>query len=243
MLSSRLFPEGIANLDLDAGIDAGVAIAERGRRDVNGVYPHVDRPLGAGEVVNANAALRREVPHTGSAVDPRYAVDRGRAQHIRRELMGGVDEASRGLEPGLNAAGAFKKIPAEDDRGKADAAKSAAAHRQQAGVGLLSCRVDTGITCVVRWWCIGLPEGHDVAAVLELAGEDAGMYDGAERFGQLETTPEKFEVRAVAHSGAPIDEWAVLPTPGLANPCDRILVIIRVVDCRYRFIRRRLAIC
>ena len=67
---------------------------------MHGVHSHVDRSLGAGEVVKAHATLRRKVPHTGIAVNG----ERRRTRIARRKLACRVDKPARALEPGLNHA-------------------------------------------------------------------------------------------------------------------------------------------
>jgi hypothetical protein len=43
------------------------------------------------------------------------------------------------------------------------------------------------------------------------------MEDRGKRLAQLDASSEKFEVRATGDAVAIVDEWAVLPTPVLAN--------------------------
>ena len=61
------------------------------------VYAHVDGALGAGEVMKSEAALGRKVPNGGSA---RISVGN---QQIGGKFVGGVDEPSGTLEPGLES--------------------------------------------------------------------------------------------------------------------------------------------
>lgn len=65
---SRLFPPGVAESELDAGVDAGVAISERGAGDVDAVGAEVDGAARAEEVVEADAALGGKVPDAGIGV-------------------------------------------------------------------------------------------------------------------------------------------------------------------------------
>jgi len=62
---TKSFPEGVAHLHLDAGIDAGITIAQRGRGDMHGIHPDINGSLFAGEVMKAYAALWRKVPYAG----------------------------------------------------------------------------------------------------------------------------------------------------------------------------------
>jgi hypothetical protein len=64
---------------------------------------------------------------------------------------------------------------------------------------------------------VSLPEGHEVAAELELTGENAGMNDRTQRLAQLDATREKLEVRAIADTSSPVDERAIFPTLVLSN--------------------------
>jgi hypothetical protein len=62
------FPPGVTEGELDACVDAGVAVSERGAGDVDSVGAEVDGAAGANEVVDANSALRGEVEHAGVGV-------------------------------------------------------------------------------------------------------------------------------------------------------------------------------
>jgi len=59
---------------------------------VNAIQAQVNRPLGAGEKVNANSALGRKVPYTSPAikVGKSCPVDGLRAEKIRWKLVRGV---------------------------------------------------------------------------------------------------------------------------------------------------------
>ena len=61
------------------------------------IEAEVDRTCGAGEVVNPEAALGREVPDRGCAGNAM------RDENVRRKLVSCVDEAACGLEPWLDA--------------------------------------------------------------------------------------------------------------------------------------------
>ena len=74
----------------------------------------IDR-FDAQEIVHADAALRREIPHrcaAGSAV---------RNKHVRRKLVGRVNQAAGGLKPRLNSPRMGEEVPAKNDRREAEA--------------------------------------------------------------------------------------------------------------------------
>src|SRR6185312_6557825 len=81
-------PPGVADLELHAGVDARVVIAERGAGDVDSVGREHERVRGAEKVLDADAALRAEVEDAGSAGD---AV---RDELVGREFVGGVNESA-----------------------------------------------------------------------------------------------------------------------------------------------------
>ena len=75
----------------------------------------------------------------------------------------------------------------------------------------------TGIKLLMGGRSVGLPERHDVAAELELTGENSCMNDRAQRLAYLDATREKLEVRTVANTRSPVDERAILPALVLSN--------------------------
>lgn len=187
MRSSGLSPKRVAHLHLNAGIDAWIAIAQRGGRNVHGIDTQVYRLPGSREVVNPNAALGREVPYAGSAVNP------VEAEQIGRELVGGIDKAACTLEPWLNPRRSSEKIPAKDDRGQADAAKSAAANRQKTAYRL-PARTRADVFLLMGGGGVSLPQRHDIAAKFELARENARMHDRGKRLAKLEPSPKELEI-------------------------------------------------
>jgi hypothetical protein len=167
--------------------------------------------------VDAKAALRRKVPHAGAAVESEGWI----TEIIRRKFVGGIDQPARRLEPGLEARRLRQKIPAEDDRRDADAAKGAAAILDGAWRRNI---VDQAVAGLRVWGrSIGLPERHDVAAELELPAKDAGMNDRAERFAKLKAGHKKLIAVAVAQAIAIVDEGAILPAAVVANLGDGII--------------------
>jgi hypothetical protein len=74
----------------------------------------------------------------------------------------------------------------------------------------------------MRCWSIGLPQRHDIAAELELSGENARVKDRGKGLAQLDTSREKLEIRAAGDAIAIADERAVLPTLVLPNLGDGV---------------------
>lgn len=136
--------------------------------------------------------------------------------------MGRVDKPTRSLEPRLNAMGARQKIPAKDDRSNADAAKGSTAKRENTGYGLPPGR---GAVSRLGPWGrrIRLPQRHDIPAKLKLAAQNSGMNHRCNGLGQLKTTPEKFEIRAIAYARAPVEKRPIFPALVRAHPGNRIV--------------------
>jgi len=185
------------------------------------VYSQVNRAPVACEVVNADAALGRKIPHTCRTIN---GVNRRCrcTREARRKLAGGIHEPARTLKPRLHAPRSREKIPSKDDRREAHATIGASGNRQNAR-DRCPAGFDTRIVCCVRRRSIGLPKRHDVAAELELAAKNTCMKNWRQGPGQLESTPEKLEIGTVSYACSPIDKWAVLPTPCIAYLRDRII--------------------
>src|SRR5579862_5935380 len=62
-------PERVSHLNLNAGVHARIAVAQRGRGNMHSIHPQIDRPLRPDEEVNSAAALRRKVPYAGAPVN------------------------------------------------------------------------------------------------------------------------------------------------------------------------------
>ena len=71
-LRSVLFPPGVAEGELHAGVDAGVAVSEGGAGDVDAVGAEVDGAARADEVVDADAALGVKFQTLASALGPSF---------------------------------------------------------------------------------------------------------------------------------------------------------------------------
>ena len=110
-----LFPPGVAEGELQAGIDAGVAVSEGGAGDVNAVGAEVDGAAGVDEVVDADAALRGEVEDAGVGVGAVVLRVVGRATE-GGVLVVGPDETAGGLSPEGEVTRA-DEVPAKDGGG------------------------------------------------------------------------------------------------------------------------------
>ena len=213
--SIALLPESVADLDLDAGVDAGVAVPEGRRGDVDCVDADVDGAFFRGEKVHASSALGREIEYRCTA---RCAM---RDKLVRRELVGGLDEAAGALKPGLEVARSGEEVPAENDWGDADAVVGSATVRAGEVATAGAARVKE--RCLVRRGSVGLPEGHDVGGVLKLASENAGMEDRGEDLAAFDTGGEEVEVVAVAEAKASVEERAELEALVFANLGRRVV--------------------
>ena len=210
-----LLPPGVAEVELDGGVDAGVAIAEGGRRDVDGVGAEIDGALGRDEVVEANAALRGEVPDAGVGVGA--IVRKGEvAGAVGGVLVVGPEEAASSLHPRRELAGAGE-VPTQNDGRHGDAGEGAAngeggaaeviAAENFCGPGLLGKEA----VVFLELGRVGLPEGKEFGGVLEVAAKEAGAVIGGQNLAGVHTDHEELEV--VAHVGdafAALDDGADL---------------------------------
>src|SRR6266481_294255 len=119
-----LFPPGVSEGELHAGVDAGVAVSERGAGDMDAVGAEVDGASGTNEVVDANAALWSEVEDAGVGVGAVVLRVVGRAAE-GWILVIGPDETAGGLAPEGEAACA-DEVPAEDEGGDGGSVEGAA---------------------------------------------------------------------------------------------------------------------
>src|ERR1700733_8816344 len=83
------FPPGVAQLELQARVHAGVLVAQRGGRDVFGVEGKVERAARTGEVVKADSRAGAEVENRSAAED----------LDCRRKFVGGINHSSLSLKP------------------------------------------------------------------------------------------------------------------------------------------------
>jgi len=121
---AMLLPPGIAERELDAGVDAGVAVSEGGAGDVDGVGAEVDGAARPKEVVDTDASLRREVPDAGIGVGAVVLFVVGGAAECRVFVVR-PEEAASGLAPERESLGA-DYVPTKDDGGDGDSGKGAA---------------------------------------------------------------------------------------------------------------------
>ena len=132
------------------------------------VGSEVERAAGAEEVVDSDSELGGEVPDAGVGIGA-VVEDVVRRATKGRVLVVGPDEAAATLGPGndLAVAGAGE-IPLEKDGSDGDAGEGSAD-----GVG--GGAVSGGCAeAAFELWCVGLPEGEELDAVLEVAVEDTG---------------------------------------------------------------------
>jgi hypothetical protein len=192
---------------LHAGVYAWVAISERCAGDVDAVGTEVDRAPGTDEVVDADAALRSEVPDTGVGVGA-----------VVLRVVGGAaegwvfvvrpEETAAGLSPERETACA-DKIPAEDDGGDGGSGEGAAygvergADRRRSGW--------VGAEGALELWRVGLPEGEDLYCVLEVAAQRAVSDVGGEDLAGVHACHEEAEAVAVlGEADAALDEGSDL---------------------------------
>ena len=140
-----------------------------------------------------------------------------RNQDLGGELMRGVDESPRALEPRLNPPRRTKKIPAKNDRRHACARISAASDRRRVSRTFKEKRL------VMRSRRISLPQRHNVGPGFKLSGKNAGMQHRRQWLARLKPSPEKFEAGAISNTESVIDKRAVFPTARLANLSNRIV--------------------
>src|SRR5690242_10465500 len=112
-------PPGVANLELHAGIHAGVTVPQRGTRNMNRIGGKVNGAPRIYEIVKPHSELRREVKHAGAA-------RRAMLNHyIRRKLVRRINQPARSLKPGREMPPG-RKIPTQNNRCDAEARIGAA---------------------------------------------------------------------------------------------------------------------
>src|SRR5580698_6228529 len=112
MRLERLLPPCIAKGELNAGVDAGVAVSQRGAGDVDGVGAEIERAAWTDEVVDANSALRGEVPDACVGVWAVVLRVIGRAAEGRIFVVG-PENTTRCLTPEGEFSGA-NEVPAKN---------------------------------------------------------------------------------------------------------------------------------
>jgi len=130
--------------------------------------------------------------------------------------MGGVNESARSLKPRLNLPRARKKVPAKNHRHNTHAVKSSAAGRQFAP-DRLSLWSDACVGLLMWRRRVRLPQRLNVAAELKLPAQEPGVNYRCEYLAQLESSPEKLEVRAFAYAGSPIDKRPIFPASPVSD--------------------------
>ena len=214
--SSSLLPPGVADVELNAGVDAGVSIAKGGRRDVNGVGAEVDGASGRKEVVKTDPALRGEVPDAGVGV--RTIVGEGEISVSESGvLVIGPEKTAGSLGPGGDAVSAGE-VPAQDDGGDGDAGEGAAdgvvgaAEAAFADGNLLGAGVGRGKAAgLLVFWRVGLPEGEELSGVFEIAAKEAAAEIAGEDLACVNAGHEELEVIAVFRDAdATLDQGAEL---------------------------------
>jgi hypothetical protein len=189
----ELLPPGVAEGELDAGVDAGVAVAERGAGDVNAVGAEVDGAARAEEVVEADTALRGEVEDAGVSV---FAVVLGVVGRSAEGwvLVVGPEEAASCLPP----EGEFlcaDYVPAKDDR--RDGCSGEGAAYCVKGRALFRGAGWVGAEGTLKLWRVGLPEGEDFDGVLEVAAERAVTEVRGKDLAGVDARHDELEVIAV----------------------------------------------
>jgi hypothetical protein len=188
-----LLPPCVAKGKLDAGIDAGVAVSKGCAGDMDCVSAEVDGAAGTEEVVDANAALRGEVPDAGISVGAVVLFIVGGAAECRVFVVC-PEKTAGGLPPEGEPLGA-DHVPAKDDRGDGYSRKSSAYRVEGCAYGGSAGRVRA--EGPLKLWRVGLPEWKGFDGVLEVAAEGAVTYVASEDLAGVDTGHEKFEVVTV----------------------------------------------
>ena len=200
-----LLPPGVAEGELDAGVDAGVSVAERSAGDVNGVCAEVDGPVRTEKVVNSDATLRGEVEDAGVGV---YTIV---LRVVGRSAECGVfvvrpERAPGGLEPEGKSFGA-DYVPTKDYRRDGYSGEGAP-H------GVKGCAYGRGAGRIcaegpLKLWRVGLPEWKDFDSVFEVAAERAAAVVARQDFAGVNARQKKLKVVAVfSNAEATLNESA-----------------------------------
>ncbi len=188
-----LLPPGVAEGELNAGIDAGVTVSERCAGDVDGVGTEVDGATGADEVVSADAELGSEVPNACVSVGAVILLVVGWSAECWVFVVGPEKTAS-GLRPEGKALRA-NYVPAKNDRGDGYTSKRAAHSIKGCAHGWSTGFIDTkGALELGR---VGLPEWENLNRVLKVAAERPPAVVASENFAGVHAREEKLKVVAV----------------------------------------------
>ncbi len=182
---------------------------------MDGVGAEVDGVPGTDEVVNADTALRGEVPDAGVGVGA--VVGEGEvAGTVGGVLVVGPEEAAGGLSPRGEFVGAGE-VPAQDDGGGGDAGEGAA--HGKGGAAEVVAAEDLRGAGLVREEAViflepgrvGLPEGEELDGVLEVAAEGTGEVVAGEDLAGVNASHDEFEVVThVCDAFAALDDGADL---------------------------------
>jgi hypothetical protein len=190
---------------LYAGVDARVAVSERGAGDVNGVGAEVDGTARVNEVVDADAALGSEVPDAGVGVGTVVLLVVWRAAEGRVFVVR-PEKAASGLAP-VREVLCAGKIPAKDSRGNGHSGEGTAdGIRRRADRW---CAWGVGAEFALEFGRVRLPEGEGFDGKLEVAAERAVAVTGEDNFSNVNSCHEEFEAVAVfSEAVAALDEDA-----------------------------------
>src|SRR5271165_2014802 len=165
----------------------------------------VNRAARLHEVVKSNTELRRKIPDAGAAG---LTV---RNEDIGRILVRGVDQSTRALKP-RGEMTAWFQVPAQDDRRDADPGEGSSTIRE---IGITDLTVvDVFGQRNMRRGCEGLPVGHDLDRVFELAAQNAGQMLVGDHLTGAPSGRKKAEVGAIARADATLQKSAELPRIG-----------------------------
>jgi hypothetical protein len=202
-----LFPPGVAEGELDAGVDAGVAVSEGGAGDVDAVGAEVDGTVRVDKVVDADASLGGEVEDAGVGVGAVVLRVVGWAAEGRVFVVG-PEEAASCLSPEGETFGA-DYVPAEDDGGDGGSGVGAAY-----GVGrgaLLGSAGRVSTEGALELGRVGLPEGEGLDGVFEVAAEETVAHVRSEDLAGVNTCHDELEAVAVfGEAEAALNEGADL---------------------------------
>src|SRR5215471_5188559 len=154
------------------------------------------------KVVETNAELRCEIPHTCST---RLTV---RHDDVRRVFVVRPDKSARTLQPGSDLL-AWLQIPTQNDRRNADTCEGSTVIRKQ-------CRSCLAFEFVLRFLkvrrrCKGLPVGHQFTGVFKLPAQYPRQMLVGDDLSKTESGTGKTEIGTVANSYATLKKRAELP--------------------------------
>jgi hypothetical protein len=174
---------------------------------VHAVRAEVDGAVRAQEVMDADAALRGEVPDAGIGVGA-VVLFVVRRPTEGRVLVIGPEHTAGGLSPEGEALGA-DDVPAEDDGGDGRAGVGAADGVEPGA--LLGSANRVGAEGTLEFGRVGLPEGEDLDGILEVAAEGTAAECGGEDLAGVNASHDELEAVAIlGEAGAALDDCAEL---------------------------------